>query len=165
MSPFQSGQVWGKCWPPRQVQELASRIQRQRARRRSSRTRPVPCQQDCGGTRLDRLQERGDDSTEARPRRHTCRQRTARLWSRRQQRSPETAPCALPTWLRTEWTRRNQWSASADTCKHHERDTWWRSNSWPVICRSIVSVLWCSTDSRRKVQISKCMWIQIGLET
>ena len=39
----------------------------QRARRHGPRTRPVPCQQDGGGTRLDRLQEGEDASTEARP--------------------------------------------------------------------------------------------------
>ena len=57
---------------------------------------------------------------------------------------PETA-----TSLKTEWTDRNQWS----------------SNVWLVTCLAIFVALWCSPDSRQRVQISKCMWVQIELET
>ena len=57
---------------------------------------------------------------------------------------PETA-----TSLKTEWTDRNQWS----------------SNVWLVTCLAIFDALWCSPDSRQRVQISKCMWVQIELET
>ena len=70
----------------------------QRARRHSSRTRLAPCQQDFGRTRLGRFQEREDASRL----RNTLADRTARLWSRRQQRSTETVPC-VPTWLQVWW--------------------------------------------------------------
>ena len=49
-------------------------LHQQRLRRHSSRTRPVPCQKDGEGTRLDRHQEREDASIEVRPR-HTLADR------------------------------------------------------------------------------------------
>ena len=101
---------------------------------------------------MDRLHEREDASTEARPR-DTCRHRTARLRSRRKRRFPQKL-CRARCLLGSRQSG-HVGILSSDTCKHHARDTWWSSNGWSVNCLAIVVVLRCSPISRRQVQICK----------
>ena len=61
--------------------------------------------------------------------------------------SADVAPFGLPTWLKTEWSYRNQWSASVDTSINATRGT---HGGAPALARYLLG-------NRR--------WAQIGQET